>query len=157
MSPPFLAGNGIFVAGDRAHKTASEELLAETESQTEKSQKWPQMRPEACVLTEWSKLKEKCLDSGASPGGRPRRYEYHVAGGSSAASASAGHQSRAADPARARIISGRPLASLGFLGVVYSLAVPTIAWIKQSVLFILISVALVSGIAMTYSSSRNTD
>jgi hypothetical protein len=39
---------------------------------------------------------------------------------------------------------------LGILGVVLALAVPTISWIKQSLLFILIAVALVVGIAMTF-------
>jgi hypothetical protein len=55
-------------------------------------------------------------------------------------------------------LAGVSLASLelGFLRVVLALAVPTIAWIKQSVLFILISVALVGGVVMAFWSSRNT-
>jgi hypothetical protein len=56
-------------------------------------------------------------------------------------------------------LAGVSLASLelGFLGVVLALAVPTIAWIKQTVLFILIIVALVVGVVMAFWLSRNTD
>ena len=53
-------------------------------------------------------------------------------------------------------LAGLNLASLElcFLGLVLALAVPTISWVKQSMLFIILGAALVVGIGMTFWSSR---
>jgi hypothetical protein len=53
-------------------------------------------------------------------------------------------------------LAGLNLASfeLCFLGLVLALAVPTVSWVKQSVLFIILGAALVVGIGMTFWSNR---
>jgi hypothetical protein len=53
-------------------------------------------------------------------------------------------------------LAGLNLASLElcFLGLVLALAVPTVSWVKQSMLFIILGAALVVGIGMTFWSSR---
>jgi hypothetical protein len=53
-------------------------------------------------------------------------------------------------------LAGLNLASLElcFLGLVLALAVPTISWVKQSMLFLILGAALVVGIGMTFWSSR---
>ena len=53
-------------------------------------------------------------------------------------------------------LAGLNLASLElcFLGLVLALAVPTVSWVKQSLLFIILGAALVVGIGMTFWSSR---
>jgi hypothetical protein len=53
-------------------------------------------------------------------------------------------------------LAGLNLASLElcFLGLVSALAVPTISWVKQSMLFIILGAALVVAIGMTFWSSR---
>src|SRR5580693_7841056 len=49
-------------------------------------------------------------------------------------------------------LAGLNLASLElcFLGLVLALAVPTVSWVKQSMLFIILGAALVVGIGMTF-------
>lgn len=53
-------------------------------------------------------------------------------------------------------LAGLKLASLElcFLGLVLALTVPTVSWVKQSMLFIILAAALVIGIGMTFWSSR---